>query len=330
MDPVIPPKLRPGDTVRVIAPSMTDLGSNPIASRIKMHAAQKRLESLGLHVTYGDHLDVTDALGSASVEDRVRDLHDAFTDPSVRLIMALRGGWNANQVLSFVDYDLIASHPKALCGFSDITAITNAVYARTGLVTYCGPNFRTLAAPDPFDYTLECFRSCLFLDEPYAIAPGQAWHDESHPERDLRTQENPGYWVINEGSAEGTVIGGNQCTLNLLQGTPFMPPLEDAVLFLEEDQEAHPRTFDRDLQSLIHQEGFERVRGMVLGRFQHRSSMTPALLREIIRSKRELHGIPVIANADFGHTHPLATFPIGGAAAIVARGSQASITVTAH
>jgi muramoyltetrapeptide carboxypeptidase LdcA involved in peptidoglycan recycling len=88
--------------------------------------------------------------------------------------------------------------------------------------------------------------------------------------------------------------------------------MADAILFLEDDFESRPATFDRDLQSLIHQPGFERVRGLVIGRFQRASGMTLDLLRAIVQSKRELRSVPVIANVDFGHTDPKITFPIGG------------------
>ncbi len=330
MESIIPPKLHIGDTVRVIAPSMTDLDGSAISSRTKMHAAQKRLESLGLVVTYSDHLDVTDAFGSSSVEERISDLHDAFSDPEVKAVIALRGGYNANQLLSYVNYEHLRNHPKILCGFSDVTALTAAVYARTGLVTYSGPNFRTFAATDPFDYTLECFRACLFSAAPYALEQGEAYHDSSHPDPELRLRENQGLWVVNEGSAEGTIIGGNQCTLNLLHGTPFMPDIRGSLLFLEDDYEASAKTVDRDLQSIIHQDGFGEVRGIVFGRFQEKTGMAPELLREIVRSKKELRALPILANADFGHTHPLATFPIGGTATIVARGNEASIVINTH
>ena len=90
-----------------------------------------------------------------------------------------------------------------------------------------------------------------------------------------------------------------------------MPDIRDSILFLEDDTEAHAGTIDRDLQSLIHQPGFDRVRAIVFGRFQTASNMTRDLITQIVRSKKELSDIPVIANVDFGHTTPMITFPIG-------------------
>ncbi|XMB24790.1 hypothetical protein PaeBR_12785 [Paenibacillus sp. BR2-3] len=97
-----------------------------------------------------------------------------------------------------------------------------------------------------------------------------------------------------------------------------MPSLEDSILFVEDDYESHPKTFDRDLQSLIHQPGFVHVKGLVIGRFQRASQMTRELLRTIIQTKKELEHIPVIADVNFGHTSPLITFPVGGTAGVKA------------
>lgn len=140
-------------------------------------------------------------------------------------------------------------------------------------------------------------------------------NDQDNPDVSL----NEGWRVLQEGEAEGTIIGGNLCTLNLLHGTEYMPsPEGDVILFVEDDSESHPKTFDRDLQSLLHQPLAKRFKGMVIGRFEKKSNMTQELLMQIIQTKEELRGIPVIAGVDFGHTTPRITFPIGGKARMAA------------
>jgi len=136
--------------------------------------------------------------------------------------------------------------------------------------------------------------------------------DEWWMNQNLRTEiPNEGYWTLNEGEATGTILGANLCTFNLLQGTQFMPSLQDSILFLEDDYESRAHHFDRDLQSLIHLPDFAGVRGLVIGRFQKASEMTKELLTEIMRSKKQLSHIPVVANVDFGHSEPKITFPVG-------------------
>jgi len=128
--------------------------------------------------------------------------------------------------------------------------------------------------------------------------------------------KNNGFLVINEGKAEGEIIGANLCTFNLLQGTEYMPNFKNNILFIEDDYESKPHHFDRDLQSLIHLPDFNQIKGIVIGRFQKASEMTNEKLIKIIKTKKELNNIPVIANLDFGHTTPIFTFPIGGKVSI--------------
>lgn len=130
-------------------------------------------------------------------------------------------------------------------------------------------------------------------------------------------------------TASGRIVGGNLCTLNLLQGTANMPSLAGALLFLEDDFESHPATFARDLASLLQMPGAEGIRGLAIGRFQQASRMSRDLLALIVAKQPALAGLPVLANADFGHTSPMLTFPIGGEAEVSVGGSSA-LRITRH
>jgi len=99
---------------------------------------------------------------------------------------------------------------------------------------------------------------------------------------------------------------------------------------VEDDYESKLANFDRDLQSLIHQPGFERVKGLVIGRFQNKSEVMQEMLVKMIKDKDELKGIPVIANADFGHTTPQFTFPIGGKGRLAVVDGKVSFTIVEH
>ncbi len=330
MQTIIPQKLKKGDGIRIITPARS-LMSSFIAQEIK-DLAVKRLEELGLIINFGKHVNEIDDFSSSSIKSRIEDLHDAFRDPSIKLILSVIGGFNSNQLLNYIDYDLIKNNPKILCGYSDITALANAIYAKTGIVTYSGPHFFNFGDQRSFDYTLEYFQKCFFNRDSYKTIPSLKWSDDlwANNQANRTFYDNEGYWIINEGKAEGTIIGANLCTFNLLQGTEFMPSLKNAVLFLEDDSETRPHTFDRDLQSLIHQPNFEQVKGIVIGRFQKESGVTRDLLTEIIRSKKELSSLPIIANADFGHTTPMMTFPIGGTVQILAMNNKPEIEIIKH
>lgn len=325
MNRIVPTKLKAGDIIRIIAPSR----SLSIISEETRQFADKRFEDMGLKLTFGKHVEEADDFASSSIQSRIEDLHDAFSDKNVKAIITVVGGFNSNQLLRYIDWELIRVNPKIFCGYSDITVLNNAIYAKTGLVSYSGPHYSSFGQKLYLDYTIDYFKKCLFLNEPFELAPSQKWSDDVwYKDQDKRELiPNNGYLTINEGVVEGTILGANLCTFNLLQGTEYMPDLEDSVLFIEDDKESLPYTFDRDLQSLIHQLSFSGVKGIVVGRFQKASKMTNEMLIQIIKSKRELKNIPVIANVDFGHTDPRITFPIGGYGKIKAGNNRASITI---
>ncbi len=209
--PVVPPKLRPGSSVRVIAPSRS-LAIIPADVRAE---ADKKLAALGLQVSFGEHAGECGDFVSSSVGARLADLHAAFADPDVGGILTVIGGFNANQLLAGLDYPLIATHPKVLCGFSDITALSNAIYARTGLVGYSGPHYSSFGMKHHFGYTEAGFVACLMRDGPVELASAPAWSDDpwylDQEDRHLATGTD--WWVLQEGEAAGAIVGGNLCTL---------------------------------------------------------------------------------------------------------------------
>ncbi|MBQ4399950.1 MAG: LD-carboxypeptidase, partial [Alphaproteobacteria bacterium] len=125
--------------------------------------------------------------------------------------------------------------------------------------------------------------------------------------------KNEGFWNIHDGSAEGTIVGGNLCTYNLLLGTEYQPKFaEDTILMIEDAGETPDVVFDRNLQALCHQPDFKNVKGLVIGRFQKSSKMSREMLEFIVNNKAELKNIPVLANVDYGHSTQIITIPLGG------------------
>lgn len=140
------------------------------------------------------------------------------------------------------------------------------------------------------------------------------------------------YHTIQEGACEGEIIGGNLCTLNLLQGTPFMPDIRNKVLFLEDDNimgEYFCYEFDRNLESLLQIEGADTIKGIVFGRFDDSCGLTVETIKDIIQDKIPKN-IPVVFGVDFGHVFPIITFPIGGTVSIQANKNKAEIIILNH
>ena len=287
MQKIIPERLQKGDKIMVIAPAR---GVKIIGKDVR-EIARERLESLGLEVVFAPNAvdENWDYMGSSSVEKRISDIHTAFADKSVKGVMTIIGGANSNQLLPHLDYELIRQNPKIFCGFSDITALENAILAKTGLVT----------------------------DGRDEVEPSQIWSDDLwFLDQDKREFEaNEGYWKIRAGFAEGTIIGGNLGTFNLLLGTSYRPRFAaDTILFVEDTESSPLADFERNLQALIYQDDFKNVKGLVIGRFQKGSQVTREGLEFILNTKPELKDMPILANVDFGHSAPLLTIPLGGTA----------------
>ena len=292
---LIAPKLKKGDEIRVIAPSY----SLSYVWEEKAQKALRCLEQHGFHVTFSKHSREKDDWNSSSVQSRVEDIHEAFLDDNVKAILTAIGGFNVNQILEHIDYDIIRQHPKILCGYSDITALLSAVYAKTDLVTYHGAHFSTFGFETEPVYTQQSFFDCVVNEGSLTLKPSQTAKE---------------YTVIQQGVCEGTIIGGNLCTLNLLQGTQFMPQQGDIVLFLEDDNimgDYFIYEFDRNFQSLLHAYGTEIIKGVVFGRFDDSCHMNADVVKSIIADKLP-KDIPVMFGVDFGHVFPMVTFPIGG------------------
>lgn len=327
MEKIIPPKLKPGDLVRVVAPSR----SMGIISDDNKKIADGRFADIGLKLSFGKHVDEFDSDSrSSSVKSRLGDLHEAFVDKNVKMIITVIGGFNSNQLLDGIDWSLIRKNPKIFCGYSDITILLNAIYARTGIITYYGPHYSSFGIEKGEEYSWEYFQKNVFEDKPIDVLSAEKWSNDAwyKDQQNRKFIENSGYACINSGEAEGVIIGGNLNTLGLIHGTQYMPSLKDSILFIEDDCETRYDVFDRDLQSLLQQPGADSIRGVVIGRFETESNLDVRKVTKIVKSKSKLTSIPVVYNADFGHTEPRFTFPIGGRAKILSSDSGCNIEIS--
>ena len=310
---MIPDKLKPGDEVRVIAParSASDIDEDVL------DRAKAALESLGLKVAFSKNAFSRNQRGCPTDDEKVEDLHVAFMDENVKCVLAAIGGFNSNQMLGKINWQIIKDNPKIFGGFSDITVLNHAILAKTGLVTYAMPNFYCFGLPPEADYSLEYFRRCLFADQPaeFIVQQSETFYDLpwNYDEASLRQAlKNNGPRVVQGGSAEGVMIGGNLCSLNLLNGTEYFPKIED------DSYDSIPETLERHVQALMQQSFFRQVKAILVGRFQGESRAIDDMISDIILSKNIDSKIPVVVNLDFGHTDPKFTYPVGGKCKVVA------------
>lgn len=300
--------------IRVIAPAASLANLAPANKEL----AEERLKSLGFNVSFGQHAFERDMFGSSSIQSRVSDLHEAFQDADVDLVMAAFGGANSNELLPYIDYELIKNNQKIFCGFSDITALQDALFKKSNLINLYGPCFSHFAMKQGFDYIEKTFMDIIKdKQRKFDIIDSEEWSDDKwHKNQDDRHfMKNPGREILRSGQSEGIIVGGNIGTLPLLFGTQYMPDLTDKILFLEDDGMSID-LFKRNFVSLLQQPNFDKIKGIVIGRFRNNSDFSVDGLREFFNNHVKLGQIPVITGLDFGHTMPYFVFPIGGKARI--------------
>lgn len=299
-------KLTKGDHIRVLSPSSSIERLGGFKANL---SAKRKLEELGFTVSFSEHYFENDRFYSSSIKSRVADLHAAFADPMIHVIMTTIGGFNCNELLPYLDYDLIRNNPKIFCGYSDTTALLNGIYAKTGLKTYMGPSFSSFKMIEGQTYQTKMWHRALSHTN-YHLEPSQEWSSDAWYDPSQTRHFKPTEWkVYQEGTAHGTIIGGNISTFNLLTGTEFAPKVENYVLFLEEAEGDHYYTILRHLTAIL--QAYPNPKAVVFGRFPKETEMTEEIFKAILDKYPLLKTIPVLYDLDFAHTQPLFTITIG-------------------
>lgn len=219
-------------------------------------------------------------------ERRLDQVHQMFSDNRVDAVMCARGGFGSLHLLSHIDYEIIRNHPKPFIGFSDITAMHCAFFARAGLVTFHGPMVSTLGVSD--DQTNSSWQQNLCAGN-----GGISKHQ---------------MYTVKSGQAEGIVTGGNLSTLCHLLGTPFSPSFADRILFIEEINEA-PYRIDRMLSQMMMAGCFNGLSGLVLGTFKD-CGPDDEILGVVDRVFKDVQR-PILAGLPVGHGTTNLTLPLG-------------------
>ncbi|MEI8186482.1 MAG: LD-carboxypeptidase [Chlorobiaceae bacterium] len=291
MKNLIPKALRKGDTIGLISPS------SHCAYPEKIGLAISYLEKNGYRVKPSLHLNRIDPDPAIADREKLHDIHDMFSDPSVQAIFCLRGGAGAARLLNKINYSLIAANPKILAGYSDITALSLALYAKTGLISFSGPMLATeLYSPTP--YTEEHFWGML-TSRNYALS---LQNHRSHP-----------VTCIREGSAEGPLIGGNLSVLSSMIGTPFLPPFQETLLFLEDINEPAYR-IDRMLSHLSNANLLSSCSAMLFGQFfvEQEKAGEDERMKKVFEYYSALNDhAAVLSGISYGHIKNLMTIPVG-------------------
>jgi len=291
-----PEKLKAGDTVMIVAPAGVEY------NKLRLQLSIESLEALGLRVKVAEH--TMERYGYFPAEDEVRaaEVNAAFADSEVKAIIALKGGWGAARTLPYLDYDLIGRNPKILMGYSDITALLNAIYHKTGLMTFHGPT----AGSAWSSFSAENVRDILFN--------GAAQHMVNPQEKGeyLTVRRNRTETIV-PGTAEGRLVGGNLSVLTSVQGTPYFPDIKGNILMLEEIGENIYRV-DRMLTQLALGGHLRDCAGIVFGGMTDVDSdggFGDFSLMDILEQHCHRAGNPAFTGAMFGHIPDKRTMAVG-------------------
>jgi len=291
-----PKRLSEGDTVALVSPAA------PIYETTTLQVMVESLEALELNVKLGEHITERYGYLAGSDQQRAEDFNRMVRDPEIKAIVATTGGWGCSRILPFIDYEAVRAHPKIIVGYSDVTALLLAIHARTGLVTFHGPN----GASEWNHFSADYFQSILFGGEAIAMSnPVEIEDTLVQIENRIRT--------INPGTARGRLLGGNLTIISTMMGAGLLPDWDGAILFTEDVNEEVYRV-DRMLTQLKLAGVLDQVSGFVFGKCtdcdpgQGYGGFT---LEDVMNTHIKPLDVPAWSGAMIGHLDKKFTVPIG-------------------
>ncbi|MEM9823097.1 MAG: LD-carboxypeptidase [Bacteroidota bacterium] len=293
-------RLKKGDVIGLIAPGSA-------LSDDKIQKAHQNLEAMGFSVKMGQHLSAQKGYLAGTDEQRLGDLHQMFADPQVKGIWCARGGYGCTRLLPSIDYRLIKNQPKVLIGYSDITALLQAIHCQTGLIGFHGP----LASSDFNDYVVANLEAVLMeAREDVLLENAKANLDKEDPIYHPR--------IIASGQASGPLVGGNLSLIAAMSGTKYDWMVKNKLLFLEDIGEK-PYRIDRMLTQLLQTHSLKKAAAIVLGIFsgcEAKEGDQSLSLMDTFKDRLSHLGIPVIYGMSFGHIDHQFVLPVGAKASL--------------
>ena len=289
---ILPAKLNIGDTIGVVAPSNPIIGDNIE----ELNRAKEIAEKSGFKVKYSKNLFSNTNGYCSTAKEKAEDINEMFADKNIKMIWCAKGGNNSHSTFEYLDYELIRQNPKIICGYSDITSLTNIITENTGLVTFSGTNFKTIATDETdFSYKQALSR---FIDGSLKFEP-----------------ENEKYITIQEGKVKGELVGGNLSLTKELVCGKYSIDFTDKILFLEElGYESDPAVVSNSLYYMKQNGVFDKIKGLWIGNYEHQSGITlEKIILDVLENK---YKFPIIKSNNFGHIENKIVIPIGTKAEI--------------
>ncbi|MFK7946294.1 MAG: LD-carboxypeptidase [Saprospiraceae bacterium] len=291
-----PKRLKPGDTIGLVTPA------SPITKE-QLEKTIKNIEGLGFKLEY-NRKRLLARKGYLAGKDIVRadEINRMFDNKRIDGIWCVRGGYGATRMLDMLNYKVIKQNPKVLIGYSDVTALYQAIFKKTGLVCFHGP----VGASDFTNYTKKHVQKIL-------SNPTSTYKIEASPENEAMENQIYNSYVINDGIAEGRLVGGNLTLVSSLVGTPYDISYKNKLVFLEDIGEK-PYRIDRMITQMTLAGKFDKVKGIILGVFlncETKDGNNSLTLMEMFKDRFEKLKVPIIYGMSFGHISNQFTLPLG-------------------
>lgn len=308
-------RLKIGDCIGIFSPSTPITYTSPK----RFERAKKFLQDKGFKIIEGNLTGKHDYYRPGTIKERAEELNELIRNPEIRCIMSTIGGMNSNSILPYIDYKAFKRNPKIIIGYSDVTAILLAIYAKTGVNTFYGPALvSSFGEFPPFvNQTYDYFKEMLidYNTESYEFSMPEFWTDEyiNWADQDRGKEKRKNQWItVCEGTTKGRIIGGNLNTMQGIWGSEYMPEIRKGDILFIEDSLKNAATIERSFSLLKLNGIFDKVSGIILGKhelFDHmKTGRSPyEILLEVLGENK----IPFIADFDCCHTHPMLTLPIG-------------------
>ena len=308
-------KLKVGDSIGIFSPSSPITYSCPK----RFERAKKYLQDKGFNIIEGNLTGKHDFYRSGTIKERAEELNELIRNPDIKCIISTIGGMNSNSILPYIDYESFKRNPKAIVGYSDVTAILLAIYSQTGINTYYGPALVASFGEFPLfvDYTYKYFKDILVdnTEFPYSFDIPEFWTDEyiNWNTQDREKEKKNNTWMtVCEGITRGRVIGGNLNTIEGIWGSKYMPEIKEGDILFIEDSLKDIATIERSFSLLKINGVFDKVSGIILGKHELFDDLkTGRKPYEVLLEVLGENKIPFIADFDCCHTHPMFTLPIG-------------------
>lgn len=293
-----PPRLKTGAVVGIISPASATFVQEELDIVIDA------VRGLGLVPKLAPHARDRYGYLAGTDTERAADINQFFQDKQIAALLPIRGGWGCSRILPYLDYQIIHQNPKIIIGFSDITSLILGINARSQLVTFHGPNGLTSWRKPQTEY----FRRVLFNGELVTFVNSKDGDDA-----DRLMQVKNRIQTITPGKARGKLIGGNLSVLSGIVGSPYLPNMAGAILFLEDTGENIYR-LDRLMTHLKIAGVFDKLAGFIFGQCP---GCTPdadygsLTLEEVVWGHIQPLKIPAFYGAAIGHLENIVTLPIG-------------------